>query len=128
MIILPIYLTLPRKTKKDKSISLNLNWYRNVNFIVNNQVKKLFLDTVSRQLRWLKYEWEIELHYKLYWKRISDLDNWQAVVTKYFQDSLVECRCIEDDNFNFIKKNVYEVIEKDMKNPRFEVEILPYKH
>ncbi len=58
---------------------------------------------------------------------MSDLDNWQSVVTKFFQDALKECGCIEDDNFSFIRKNIYEVINRDRINPRFEVTISSYK-
>ena len=58
---------------------------------------------------------------------MSDLDNWSAVVTKFLQDALVEYWCIEDDNFNYIKKNSYEVIEKDYENPRFEITIKEYE-
>ena len=55
-IIVPLYITLPRKTKKDKKISLNLNWYRNVNFHTNNEVKKKFKEIVKPQLVGTKYK------------------------------------------------------------------------
>lgn len=90
-------------------------------------MKKQYKELISEQLEWLRYDWPIEVEYKLYRARMSDLDNWSAVISKYFQDSLVECWCIEDDNFDYIKKNTYEVIEKDYKNPRFVITIKPYE-
>jgi len=81
---------------------------------------------MREQLEWNRYDWPIEIEYHLYWQRLSDLDNRQWVVSKYFQDALVEYWCIEDDNFNVIKKNTYEVIEQDKSNPRFEITIKPY--
>ena len=122
-IIVPIYLKIPRKTKKDKSISLNMWWYRNVNFIVNNNCKKLFKELIKDQLNF-KIEWQVQIHYKLYWKIKSDLDNRQWVITKYFQDALVECWCIIDDNVEYIVENRYRAIAKDKDNPRMEIEII----
>ena len=89
-------------------------------------MKRQFKDEIKDQLLWTVYSWQLTVNYKLYWKRLSDLDNLQAVVTKFFQDALVECWCIEDDNFNFIRMNTYEVVEKDKKNPRMEITIDKY--
>ena len=38
----PTYVILPRKTKADKKIQLNLNVYRNLSYIINNQCKAAF--------------------------------------------------------------------------------------
>ena len=126
-IIAPIYMLQEYKTKKNKNISLTMNWYRNVHYIVNNNIKKQFKDIMWPQLEWLKFEWQLSIEYNLYRKRMSDLDNWQAVVTKYFQDALIGHWCIEEDNFDYIKKNTYEVVWKDKERPRFEITIKQYK-
>lgn len=127
IIIAPIYLVQKYKTKKNKNLSLNLNMYRNMHFIVSNNLKRQFKEEIKEQLVWRVYNTQLTVNYKLYWKRLSDLDNLQAVVTKFFQDALVECGCIEDDNFNYIRKNTYEVVEQDKKNPRMEILIKEYK-
>lgn len=117
----PIYLTKEFKTKKNKTISLNMNWYRNVHYMINNDIKKQFKDEIREQIEWKTIDTPIVVEYNLYWKRMSDLDNWSAVVTKYTQDALVEEWVIPADDFNHIVKNIYEVKEKDTINPRFEV-------
>lgn len=86
----------------------------------------MFLNHITPQIKWLSFIWPIELEYKLYWSRLSDLDNWSSVVTKFFQDALKEAWCIIDDNFHHIKKNTYEVMDQDKKNPRFEITINSY--
>jgi len=126
-IIAPIYLVKEYKTKKNKNISLTMNWYRNAHFIVNNEMKKQFKEIIWPQLIGKTFTWELYIEYDLYRKRMSDLDNWQAVVTKYFQDALVEYKCIVDDDFNYIRKNSYEAIAKDKDYPRFEITIKQYK-
>lgn len=125
--IVPIYLEQVYKTKKNKNISLNLNQYRNMHYIVNNNLKHQFKDLIKDQLVGKVYTWPITINYRLYWRRMSDLDNLQAVVTKYFQDALVECGCIIDDNFIYIRKNTYEAMAQDKKNPRMEIEITQYE-
>ena len=126
-ITVPIYLEQEYKTKKNKNISLNLNLYRNMHYIVSNNLKKQFKNKIKNQLLWRVYSTPITVNYKLYWKRLSDLDNLQAVVTKYFQDALVEFGCIEDDNFKFIKMNTYEVMEQDKEKPRMDIYITENK-
>jgi|SaaInlStandDraft_7_1057024.scaffolds.fasta_scaffold01102_8 hypothetical protein len=126
IITVPIYLVQHYKTKKDKLLWLNMNWYRNAHYIVSNNMKRQFKEQIKEQLLWIVYYWQLTVNYKLYWKRLSDLDNLQAVVTKFFQDALVECGCIEDDNFNYIRMNTYEVVAQDKINPRMEVTINKY--
>lgn len=125
MIILPLYMkNFPVSGKKVKNISLNMNWYRNVHFILNNKVKIAFKEMIHSQIEWLKFEWPIWIKYDMYYSHMSDLDNWQSVVTKFFQDALKEYWCIVDDNMNYIVCNQYRVKWKDKDNPRFEVTIL----
>lgn len=119
---IPLYIEIPRKTKKNKKISLTLNWYRNAHYIVSNVAKKIFKDKIKKDIIWKSLK-PIKVHYKIYWKRISDLDNWSWVATKFLQDALVEEWFIESDDFSWITKNMYEVWWKDVKNPRFEVSI-----
>lgn len=124
MIVLPIYLKwFPVSKSKVKNISLNLNWYRNAHYILNNNVKIAFKELIKDQLEWKKWDGEIIVTYHLYYSHMSDLDNWQSVVTKFFQDALKEYWCIEDDNMKFIVWNEYYVEWKDKDNPRFEVHI-----
>ena len=42
------------KTIADKKVIINLNQYRNWCFMVNNQVKQIFKESLREQLEWLK--------------------------------------------------------------------------
>ena len=50
-IISPSFVDLPRKTKKDKRIYLNLNVYRNLHYAVNNQTKMFYNSIMFPQLK-----------------------------------------------------------------------------
>jgi len=120
-VILPLYIDIPRKTKKDKRYYLNINGYRNWCYIVNNQIKKKFKNKISSQLIFKLNKPKIE--YKLFYKdkRNRDKMNIITVIDKFFMDALVESNCFKDDN----DKNTGEVIirnpEIDKENPRCEV-------
>jgi hypothetical protein len=49
-IILPIYMEQKYKTKKNKNLSLNLNTYRNMHYIINNNLKMQFKELIKDQL------------------------------------------------------------------------------
>lgn len=123
-IIVPLYITLPRKTKKDKKVALNLNWYRNVNFHTNNEVKKKFKEIVKPQLIGTNYTTPYWLCLTIYYSRLSDLDNWDAVITKYFNDAMVELWCVTDDNMEYFIEKHTIVWWIDKNNPRMEIEII----
>ena len=94
---LPTFVMLPRKTKADKRISLNLNIYRNLHPMVNNQVKQIF-EPIKREV--FKAE-KIRISYYVEKKmrRLFDTKNITTVVDKFFCDWLVKSGYIPDDNF-----------------------------
>ena len=49
-IIAPLYVMLPRKTKGDKKMIINLNGYRNWHYIISNDVKKQYKEEVKEQI------------------------------------------------------------------------------
>jgi len=122
-IISPLYIDLPRKTKKDKRVYLNLNTYRNLNFIVNNQVKKTYLESLRGQLEGLEIQTPVEIEYKVYKasKRLLDKMNVVSIVSKYLLDAITELNCWQDDNDKFVKKETILPTELDRDNPRVEV-------
>lgn len=122
-IISPLYIDLPRKTKKDKRVYLNLNTYRNLNFIVNNQVKKTYLESLRGQLEGLEIQTPVEIEYKVYkaTKRLLDKMNVVSIVSKYLLDAITELNCWQDDNDKFVKKETILPTELDRDNPRVEV-------
>lgn len=123
-IIVPTHIILPRKTKKDKIIPLTINWYRNAYFHESNTVKKLFKEIVTPQLKGETYKTPYWLAMTIYYKRTSDIDNWDWVISKFFNDCLVELWCVPDDNMHYFIEKHMVVWWQDKENPRVEITII----
>lgn len=95
--ILPSYIDLPRKTKKDKRKYLNMNVYRNTHHMENNTIKKMFRPIVS-DLWGYKAE-SISISYIVNKKGSGRYDtmNIVSVVDKFFLDWLVDHGLLIDD-------------------------------
>ena len=121
----PLYVDLPRKTKKDKRVYINMNSYRNLHFLVNNQVKKMYLEAVRDQLEGLTIQTPVEITYKVYKKTSRRLDkmNVVAITSKYLLDAITELGCWEDDNDDHVKTETILPTELDRANSRVEVTI-----
>jgi len=122
-VISPLHVTIPRKTKKDRRIALNMNVYRNLHHSVNGQAKKLYLELLREQLEGLHIQTPVEITYKVFkpTKRILDKMNVVSVVSKFLLDAITELGCWEDDNDNFVKTETILPTEIDRSNPRVEV-------
>lgn len=123
-IIAPLYVTIPRKTKKDKIIPMNMNWYRNAYYHENNIVKWIFKELVQDQLEWQKVGNQYWLCMTIYYKYLADLWNIDAVIDKFLNDALVETWCVIDDNMKYYIEKHVKVWWKDFKNPRVEITII----
>lgn len=121
----PLYVDLPRKTKKDKRVYINMNSYRNLHFLVNNQVKKMYLEAVRGQLEGVTIQTPVEITYKVYKKTSRRLDkmNVIAITSKYLLDAVTELGCWEDDNDDHVKTETILPTELDRANSRVEVTI-----
>jgi len=122
-IISPLFVTLPRKTVKDKRIYLNMNTYRNLHHRISNDAKKAYSEALREQLRNLSIQTPVEVTYKVYKgsKRRLDKMNVVSVVSKFLLDSITEYGCWEDDNDDYVKKETIEPTELDRDNPRVEI-------
>jgi hypothetical protein len=98
---------LPRKTKEDRKIMLNMNVYRNLHHSVNHQIKKLFTpiehdaDFLCSQVsnpRPVKISYVVEKKTK----RKFDTMNIVSIVDKFFLDWMVENNYLEDDSFKHV--------------------------
>lgn len=121
----PLFVDLPRKTTKDKRVYINMNSYRNLHFLVNNQVKKMYLEAVREQLEGLTIQTPVEITYKVYKKTSRRLDkmNVVAITSKYLLDAITELGCWEDDNDDHVKTETILPTELDRANSRVEVTI-----
>ena len=124
-IISPLFVTLPRKTVKDKRIALNMNTYRNLHHRISNDAKKAYSEALREQLKDLSIQTPVEVTYKVYKgsKRRLDKMNVISVVSKFLLDSITDYGCWEDDNDDYVKTETILPTELDRENPRVEINI-----
>ena len=123
---LPLKVVMPRKTKKDKVIPINLNWYRNAHHRESNDAKKAYKALIADQFDGLtKPNGKIHVHYEYYAARNNspDLDNFVGCGKKFFQDAMTELGFIPDDNVNYIVSNSEKYCGIDRKNPRLVAKV-----
>lgn len=126
--ILPVYGVIPRKTKKDKKVPINLNWYRNAQHFESNRVKQDFTPIYAEW--WEGQAGRIRITYQIQKMTRARFDtmNFVTIVDKFFCDLLVSKGLIKDDDFsrveiggatgkNQCKKNrcyaIVEILEND---------------
>ena len=119
----PLAIHLPRKTTKDRRVALNLNIYRNLDYRMNNAVKKQYNREINPQLKGQELNLPVEVTYKVFKKTLRRMDkmNVVSIVSKFLLDAMTEEGVITDDNDNFIKKETILPTELDRENPRVEV-------
>lgn len=103
------FIMLPRKTMKDKKVSINLNIYRNLHPMTNNQCKIIAKHNVALYLKrtcqdGIRFTKPVNVTFQFTkpTKRKMDKGNVFSVAQKYFYDALVELKILEDDNDDFI--------------------------
>ena len=121
----PFAVYLPRVKSKDKRIAMNLNTYRNLHFLVNNQAKKVYKDLMREQLENLEIETPVEITYQVFKpsKRSLDKMNVVSIASKFFLDAVTEYGCWDDDNDDNVKTEIILPTELDKDNPRVEITI-----
>lgn len=119
----PLFVDLPRKTKKDKRVYININTYRNLHYLVNNQVKKAYLESIKQQLVNVIIPTPVNISYKVFKpsKRKLDKMNVVSITSKYLLDAVTELGCWIDDNDDYVKTETILPTEYDKNNGRVEV-------
>ena len=122
----PIQVILPRKTKADKIIRLNLNVYRNLHYRINNDSKVMYNILMMDQLTGVKLDTPITISWQLQLKgqRIVDSMNIYSIVSKFFLDALVQFKCIEDDSDKYIRDNVFKKTQYNCKKSQVVIDII----
>lgn len=121
---LPIYNVV---SVKKRTPSLTVNWYRNAHYRQSNSAKKRFKSLIKEQIEQFDpIGCKVKINYTYYAasNTLTDLDNFTGAVKKFFQDALVECGFIPDDNTNYIVANSERFGGVDKENPRVEAEII----
>ncbi len=120
MITAPLYIQIGSKKHY-----LTLNNYRNWHYQLSNKLKKEFKKLMFPQLHNKQFNGVLHIKYTLFRgdKKRVDLDNMLAVQSKFFQDTLTELNCIEEDNIEVIRKVSFEFGGYDKGNGHIEIEI-----
>jgi Holliday junction resolvase RusA-like endonuclease len=123
LIVSPLYIDLPRVKTKAKRVYLNLNSYRNLHYITNNNAKKAYLEAIREQIEGLVIQTPVNITYRVIKpsKRRLDKMNVVAVVSKYLLDALTEVGFWEDDNDEFVKEETIKPTVYDKGNGRIEI-------
>lgn len=121
-VVSPWYLTLPRKTMKDKKYSLNLNTYATTNYTINNLCKRIYKYQIQPQLRGCVLKTPVEVSIQVYSPdlRKRDKSNIYAVSAKFLYDAMTEFGVIPDDNDDYLKKETILPSKYDKNNGRIE--------
>lgn len=126
-ITMPLILTIPRKTKKAKKWSVNLNIYRNSHHRLLNETKKLYKEMVEDYLKEngitvSMFDQPVTVTFQLFkaTRRRTDKSNFYSVHAKYLYDSLTELGFLVDDNDDYIKEELLLETVHDKDNPRVE--------
>lgn len=124
---IPLAVMLPRVTKPNRKVIINLNNYRNWQFHLNNQVKQMYKELLRNDLEGIVLPGKVKLYFILHQgtKRRVDRSNVLSIHEKFFCDALTAYGCIKDDNDNFIEKTVYTSGEVSKEDPHVEVIIRP---
>ena len=107
-----------------KQLLINLNWYRNAHFILQNKVKqhyhKLVHDQIDSSIKMDVYSTQLKLFYK---NKNSDMANCTALLEKFVLDALQEFGVTSGDTVKEHVHSSYLVADQDKENPRVEVTI-----
>lgn len=104
-VVVPWVVEVPRKTMAPKRYSINLNTYRNLKGIVNNNVKVAFKDSIKDQVEGKVLITPVKVRVSIFkpTKRRLDKGNIYSVASKYLYDALTELGVWEDDNDDYVK-------------------------
>lgn len=123
--ISPIFIDIPRKTKKPRRIYLNLNVYRNLNPFINGQAKIIYTEQMLKSMKGNRIDRKFNMVFKLFKKsNRGDSSNTYCIVEKFFCDALIHHGVIKNDDDSFIGWKRYEESGVDKINPRCEIEII----
>ena len=119
----PFALLMPRKTKKDKRVPININWYRNAHHRENAEVKRFYKEVVKPQLEGKELQTPVEVTYQVFkpTRRRLDKMNVVAITSKFLLDAMSELGVWEDDNDDYVKTETILPTVHDKENERVVV-------
>lgn len=122
---LPIYWTQHYKTKKDKTVLVGMNWYRNAHYHSQNKMKQDFHELVAKQVGDFSCDGKFKLAIEIYYKNSNcDGANIAALIEKFVLDALQEDKVIINDNVQYHMGSSWKIVEQDKDNPRSLITII----
>ena len=121
-----IKLTLPIYYKDNKGTHLlGLNKYERMHYHPLNKLKQDYYKRVRSQIdRKHKISGQYTAHFKLWYKNPTcDAPNIISVIEKIAMDGLQLYNVITEDNVKYYKGATWEVVDRDIENPRVEIEV-----
>lgn len=114
---------------KQKFFILNLNNYRNANFMVLGNVKTLYTEImiplIKEKVPVKLGAIDVSFTYYAPTKRKFDTANITSIHEKFFMDALVESGLLSDDNHTIVNRSIHMFGGYDKENPRVDVKITP---
>jgi len=131
IIVSPMFLPVERKTTPDKKISLNMNGYRNWDFITSDNLKKDYKEIMKPYIAHLTKLSNVHIEYRIFYgKNEPDGMNIAAVQSKFFLDALqgekdedgnqISPAYIDNDNISNVTES-YSSWWKEIWNERIEI-------
>ena len=123
----PVYYTRTTGRGKKKKITTSLisfNWYAGMNSFAQRDFKRkyhdILMDCLPKDLK--PFEGMYQVEYVYHYKNVtSDLPNVMTILSKVFNDLLQEVALVDDDNVQFLKREISNVGSHDKDNPRMEI-------
>ena len=130
-----VEIILPYKVKCNRRLYyLSLNDYRNIAYIVSNKIKQEYKSDFAKFYAENRFHFDNIRGFKRYKftyfavgnnNRRFDVSNLCCVVDKFFTDSLVAVRFIEDDDYHTLPEVTYKFggVNKDLDDKQVWVRI-----
>ena len=120
-ISVPIYYVQKFKTKKDKTLLVGMNTYRNLHYRLSNTIKQSYKEEIQKILPDQKLQPPIKAKFAVYLRR-NDTDggNVRSCIEKFALDAYIASKVIPDDRVKYLIGDSSEYFI-DENNPRCEV-------
>lgn len=124
-ITLSTHLNPSARSRKGKRTPLNMNWYQTAHSRQTSAAKKRWSQLIGPTLPKVFFEGKIKATYTFYNgdKRLTDVNNWCAVLDKFLMDVLVSNGIILEDDYRYVVDTRFKYGCYDKNNQRVEVVI-----
>ncbi|MFZ2523628.1 MAG: hypothetical protein WAW92_04555 [Minisyncoccia bacterium] len=120
-ISVPIYYIQKFKTKKDKTLLIGMNTYRNLHYRLSNTIKQHYKEEIQKILPDQTLQTPCKAKFAVYLRRNNtDGGNVRSCIEKFVLDAFIASKVIPDDKVKYLIGDSSEYFI-DENNPRCEV-------